>query len=214
MQLTPMLIMLLTLAISLVHPFRFTTALAGISRGLFTSWQSEVERVYQVWLLQQNLQNAFAKHNQRNYTRVSGNGARAICRTDLEFFQKQKAGPINFWWCPTCNDDHAIYPNIRAVQGVLDKRMDAKIEQQDSRLRVNLLGWRQNSHRPPPLPLHELYVGQVDDPHEVEWFIMQYRIEQPKQKNWAPLKTIQPVLAQDSNIDEHTWRQISHQLSG
>lgn len=202
----------IVIVMSLFYPLRIAHLLAKISLGLCRRWLSEKLRLLQGWRLRDSLSKAFARHRRRNQLQIAEDGRHAVCKRDLEYFVQQQAGPVRFWWCPVCQDDDQVYTRVRTVQGVLDTEMSVRHEQKGYVLRINLLDWRRNEHVPPPLKMHEVLIGELDNPHEVEWFILQYRTLQPNQRNWPPLHRIRAVITPRTDIDEHTRRQIQDNM--
>jgi hypothetical protein len=199
------------LALALLWPIRFTDLLARVLARSYRRWRDRIEAVVLGWELRGSLSAAFAAHRARNRDRVNGDGRTAVCKADLAFFVQEQAGPVAFWWCPECQDDHSAYWGVKTVRGILDTAMTARYEQQEDVLRINLRAWQDARSPLASPPLDEVIVGKLGDSHEVEMFITQYHSVQAQRK-WPSLTKVPCVLSPDTNLDEHARRQVQSNL--
>lgn len=184
---------------------------ARILGGPYRRWSNQIEKLVLGWELRDSLSAAFAAHRDRNRDRVAGNGAAAVCKSDLAFFTQHRAGPVSFWCCPECLDDDDAYTGVKTVRGVLDTALASDYDQDGSTLLVNLRAWQDSRGVLPAPPLQEVQIGKLDDPHEVEMFITQYLNVQAERK-WSSLTKVTAVIAPDSNLDENGRRQVQRNL--
>jgi hypothetical protein len=174
-------------------------------------WFRMIQRLLLGWALRDSLSAAFAAHRVRNSQRVKKNGAAAVCKQDLAFFVQQRAGPVSYWWCPECHDDHSAYTGVKLVRGVLDLAQTARYRQDSGTLLVNLRAWQDGAGICPAPPLQDVYIGKLADPHEAEMFITQYHSVQAERK-WPSLGKVTAIIAPDSNLDENARRQVQRNL--
>lgn len=199
------------LALALLWPLQVTYFLSRIFAWSYRRWRDRIEALVLGWTLRDSLSAAFAQQRKRNRDRVNGDGRTAVCKADLAFFVQEQAGPVGFWWCPECQDDHSAYWGVKSVRGILDTAMTDRYEQQADVLRINLRAWQDARSPLASPPLDEVIVGKLGDPHEVEMFITQYHSVQAQRK-WPSLTKVSYVLSPDTNLDEHARRQVQNNL--
>jgi hypothetical protein len=199
------------LALALLWPLQLTHGLCRILAWSYRRWRDRIEAMVLGWALRDSLASAFAYHRDRNRKRVNKDGRTTVCRNDLAFFVPEQAGPVAFWWCPECHDDNDVYWGVKTVRGILDTAMKSRYEQQDSVLRINLRAWQEAQSPLASPPLDEVIVGKLGDSHEVEMFITQYHSVQAQWK-WPSLGKVKCTVLPDTNLDEHSRRQVQNNL--
>ena len=196
------------IAFGLLTPLHITTIISRIVHWPYRTWRNEIIRLTLYIRLKSALREAFARHKRRNQKQVDQSGKTAVCREHLQRFVKQTAGPIQYWCCPVCNNDHDLYTHIEVIRGVIDADMTKACEQQGKALHLNVRSWQNGADTPMSSPLEEVLVRRLDDPHEIEVFITQYQHIAPE-RNWPPLNRLPCYVAGNSNISENTRRQIA-----
>ena len=201
----------LVAGLSITWPLRVPYFVARPFGRLVPRWGGQVDNLILGWELRNSLDAAFAAHRKRNRQRTGDKGADAVCRRDLAFFVRGRSGPVEYWWCPECRDDDAVYPSVRTIRGVLDVGMRDDYRQDGSALLVNLPAWQGDRGPLISPPLQEVHIGCLGDPHEAEMFITQYHSLQGE-RGWPPLKRVTAEIAPDSNLDENGRRQVQGNL--
>jgi hypothetical protein len=199
------------IAFGLLTPFRLTTVMSHLVCWPYHLWRREVIRLTLYIYLKSALREAFTYHKQRNQQMVQGNGKTAVCQKHLQRFVKRTAGPIQYWCCPICKDDHDVYKQVEVIRGVIDADMTEECEQQGRALHLNVRLWQNGSEAPRSSPLEEILVRRIDDPHEIEVFITQYQHLAPERK-WPSLNRLPCYLSGASNISENARRQIASNI--
>jgi len=196
----------IALGLGLLYPLRLAFAGARGAARPFLNWQKKLLRLVQGWRLQASLSEAFALQCLRNQNKIANRGDQAVCQAHLIYFVKQSAGPMSFWWCPVCHDDMPLFTGVKTICGVLDQNQPVQPIQHGNELCVNLRAWLESSALIPPV-LQEVYIDQLHDEHDVEWFIVQYNSQQ-SQQGWPPLRQMHVRIAANAKLSEHVLRQI------
>lgn len=203
----------LTMCMAFLYPLQLYSALAQASRAPWQRWATAVDTFLRTWRLRRSLDLALRVQAQRNRAAVGQDGAHAVCNNHLQVFVRATAGPWTYWACPVCGDDTPAYTGVYIVRGVLDTTMTAAHDQEGRALRLNLNLWDSKEKAVLPLPLQEVWVGQLADQHAVEAFMIHYYTLQPKHKTWPPLRQIRCLVGADSNLEEHARRQIQNNFA-
>lgn len=203
--------LIIVAALAVIWPLQIPYFGARILGWLYRRWHNQIENLMLAWELRNSLSAAFDVHRDRNRKQVANNGASAVCKQDLQFFEQIKAGPVSYWWCPECQDDYSAYLGVKLVRGVLDIGMTAVYDQQGSVLLVNLRAWQDDHGALLSPPLNEVAIGRLADTHEAEMFITQYHSVQASRR-WPPLSKVTAAIAPDSNLDENGRRQVQRNL--
>jgi hypothetical protein len=151
---------------------------------------------------------AIKHHRVRNRKLVGKRGRQAVCKKHLARFKRRKARLSYqrrwiYWTCRMCQDDQHAIANIRNMQGVFDTEMDKRIRVDGDSLLVNLLDQIDN----PPLDLQEVYVKRVENPYDIERFLVAYQnLKNPVEI--PDLKRIRLLIAPEADLDLNIKRML------
>lgn len=203
----------LTMCLAFLYPLQLYSALAQASRAPWQRWATAFDTFLRTWRLRRSLDLALRVQAQRNRAAVGQDGAHAVCKNHLRVLERAKAGPVTCWACRICGDDTPAYTGVYTVRGVLDTAMTAAHDQVGQALRLNLNSWDSREQPMLPLPLQEVWVGQLADPHDVEAFMTRYHTLQLSHKTWPSLRQIRCLIGPNSNLEEHARRQIQNNFA-